>query len=487
MIADTTHSWTWTLSGWLYALLVLGCLLTVLLRKEQPAAALGWSLAIVFLPVFGAIAFFLFGTTRINRRLRGRLRHREDFASGDDRSTQLGATATRSEHHGPADETWSRLGRVLESLDQPPCRRGNACELYAEGDLAFAAMRAAIQAAEQHVHVLFYIFRDDELGRSAIDLLCEKARAGVQVRLLLDGMGSLGGWQLQRRLRAAGGQVASFLPLWSLHKLGSPNMRNHRKIIICDGEVAFCGGLNVGVEYLGRRRDRNRPWADLHMRIEGPAVWDLQWIFAEDWDFSVGERLETSACFPPVADAGDQVVQVLAGGPDLDPNPVREALLGAITRADESIWIASPYLIPDPALRDALAHAARAGVEVKILTQQPPPDHWLPFLCALEMIESLDAAGVQVLGHAEGMMHAKAAVFDGSWGMLGTANLDNRSMHLNFEVMLALRGGSATKELQAQLQAMMAAAVPLDAAWLARRPRWQRGAAQVARLLAPLM
>ncbi|MCA8957348.1 MAG: hypothetical protein KDC87_14835 [Planctomycetes bacterium] len=338
------------------------------------------------------------------------------------------------------------------------------------------------RAARHHVHIESYIFRDDSLGRRMIGLLCEKARAGVQVRLILDGIGALLGYRLRRELARAGGHAVAFLP-----RLASPNLRNHRKIVVCDGAVGFFGGLNVGSEYLGRGKTRDRDWADMHMRLAGPSVWDLQWIFVEDWDFCTGEFLEGTDYFAPSEGVGEAAAQVIAGGPDERPNPVRQAFLGAFVRARRRILIATPYVVPDQGLRDVLELAARSGIEVIVVTQHPPPDHQLAFLCTLYYVRELEEAGVKVFGYRPGVMHAKAVAVDGEWAMVGTANLDNRSMFLNFEQMTLFDGAVEAAAVTAAIERLLLDSTRLDAAWLRGRPWLQRVLIQPARLLAPLM
>jgi cardiolipin synthase A/B len=483
----STSSWLPTMSGWAYALLVLACVVTALFRKRDTSAALGWSLAIVFLPGIGPVLFLAFGCTKISRRLARKIEHGSVFAADN----SVGGTLL--EHGRPAagraapDTAWGTLSRVMELLNAGPPRAGNSTRLYSSASVAYEEMERAIREAKHHVHVEFYIFRDDEVGQRLVDALCERARAGVEVRLILDGVGSLGGYRLKRRLQRSGARVVSFLPLFHFAKLASPNLRNHRKLVICDGRIAFFGGLNVGREYLGRHRDKGRDWADLHMGIEGPATWDLSWTFIEDWDYCAGELLEGSEYFPPAESAGDQLAQVVGGGPDRRPNPIRQAFLGAIVRARTSIVIATPYLVPDSALCDALAMASRSGVDVRILTQSAPPEKWIPFLCSWTFVEDMEPAGVQVFGYTPGMMHAKAMVVDGEWAMLGTANLDNRSMFLNFELMVLLDGGPGPSCIESELQNLIRDSMRLDMEWIATRPIYQRFLARAARLLAPVL
>jgi len=462
--------------GWIYFALVVAGVVTALLRKEEPAAALGWSLAIVFVPVVGLVLFAVFGVDKIPRRLRRIITHHEAF----DRRLEKGTGAY------PADR-WGGIGRMVEGLGEAPRRTGNEIQLFDHGGEAFLAMADAIRAAEDHIHVEFFIFRNDDLGRMAIDSLAQKARQGVEVRLLVDAVGSRRTRRLFRTLERAGGQAGVFLPVRPLGSI-TPNLRNHRKIIVCDGKVGFFGGLNVGTEYLGRfGRKWSRDWVDFHARMRGPAVRDLQRIFVTDWDFTTHETLVDDRYFPAAEPVGDAPVQIVSGGPDQDVNAIRQIFFAAITRARKHITIVTPYVVPDLSLRDALMSAARSGVRVKILTQWPPADHYVVHLCGEWYMHELLEAGVEVRGYEPGMLHAKAMVVDGEWGMLGTANLDNRSLHLNFEQMAIFDGEAEVRSLEAAARKVEERSAPYTLDGLAARPPMRRALSHATRLIAPLL
>jgi cardiolipin synthase A/B len=223
------------------------------------------------------------------------------------------------------------------------------------------------------------------------------------------------------------------MPLLPFSKTFFPNIRNHRKIIVVDGHTGFLGGLNVGEEYVGRRF-RNRHWADAHLRISGPVVREIQRVFLEDWEFSKGTMPETGECFPLAAPCGNSRVQVISGGPDDEQNALRQAYFAAITSASKTVKIATPYLVPDLAMREALKVAAMRGVEVTVLTQGKPPDSWLTYWASRYYWEELLSVGVRIHEYKRGMMHAKMLLADNEWATIGSANLDNRSLRLNFEI-----------------------------------------------------
>lgn len=483
--------WFGSLLGIAYSLLVLGCLLTALFRKKEPSQALGWSLAIVFLPVLGPLAFLLFGWNRVSRKLNIKLGHHEGMQEHLEALVQELQDNVGDLHLAPERaDRWGGLRRMLASLREHAageCRKGNRVQLYRNGQQAFEEMGEAIRQAKDFVHIEFFIFRGDEVGTRAIDLLIEKVREGVEVRLIVDALGSFTGLRNIQRLRDAGGKVASFLPLFFGAKLASPNLRNHRKTVICDGKVAFFGGLNVANEYLGHWWQKNRDWFDLHMRMEGPSVWDLQWMFVEDWDYCAEEFLGKPRYFPPQEEVGETTAQVIWGGPDTRPNAIRQAFFAAFSRARRRIVIASPYLVPDLALREAMKSAARSGIEVHIVTQGSPPDKWWPWFCGWYYCEELIEAGVHVHSYLPGMMHAKAIAVDGEWAMLGTANLDNRSMFLNFEQMTIFDRADEAQQIEEVIESLFEQSAERSLEDLANKAWYKKVLIRTSRLLSPLL
>jgi len=304
------------------------------------------------------------------------------------------------------------------------------------------------------------------------------ARAGVEVRFLYDAMGSvnLRGRTL-RPLLEAGGKATAFLPLNPLRSRIQVNLRNHRKIVVIDGHVAFTGGMNVGDEYLGRCPAVGY-WRDSFLKLEGPAVAGLQRVFAEDWDFACREALNGDDYFPEPPEAGDAVVQVVES--------IREVYFAAILSARERLWVASPYVVPDSGLLDALRLARYRGVDVRLLTVLRP-DHYLAWYAARYYYPALLDAGVEIHRYKRGMMHAKVMIADGQWAMVGSANLDNRSLHLSFEAGCVLHTPALVAELEEQFRQDVLDSVRLDADTFAARSFGSRLSENACRLLSPLL
>ncbi len=474
--------WIATLSGWLYFALIAGLLALVFLRKREASAALAWSLAIVFVPIVGALFFVLFGINQVPRRLRLRIARREEFETKEPLPNEFHEFGCEEREN----DRWGALSRMIVDLGEGPRRAGNAARIFHSGSELIDDVTGVIETAKSHIHIESYILRNDRLGRQIVDQLIARVNAGVEIRLIVDGFGSFAARHLLRAIRRGGGEAVAFTPLLTVGRM-SPNLRNHRKIVIVDGRVAFFGGMNVGEEYLGRFGQHEREWYDLHARLEGPAVWDLQRIFVEDWSVATGSTLEGEQYFPPVERRGDATVQIISGGPDLEPNPIRQTILGALTRARRSIFVATPYLVPDFALRQALALAARCGVDVHVATQGWPPDNHLVYFASRYYAEELLESGVHIHAFTTGMMHAKAVCIDGEWAALGSANLDYRSMYLNFEQMAVFDRPEDVETITANLRAVVDRSIEITAETLAARSASSRFASAFARLFAPLL
>jgi cardiolipin synthase len=446
----------------------------VVLTKKEPTAAVAWCLVVLLVPLFGALMFWAFGSNYLLHSVRHR---RRDPGLFRDRHFTPGEAPPLAD---PSD-----LAALAVRVRAFPVVPGNAVTIYHETTTAFADLLAAIEAARHHVHLEYFILRSDATGTQLFDLLTKKAKDGVEVRLLYDAMGSL---HLRRRslrpLMEAGGRVAAFLPLNPVRSLIRVSLRNHRKITVIDGRRAFTGGMNIGDEYLGKSR-RMGYWRDSFLRVDGPAAGQLQRVFCEDWEFAARETLGTTY-FPEVEPAGPHRVQVASSGPDQEINTIREIYFAAILAAHEKVWIATPYIVPDAGLFDALRLARHRGVDVRVLSLARP-DHYVSYFAGRYFAAELSAMGVRVYQYQRGMMHAKVVLVDGRWAVVGSANLDNRSLHLNFEVGCVLDTPELVAELGAAFLHDLESSTLLDKEVLARRSLGGRVLDNVCRLLAPTL
>lgn len=440
------------LAGWLWLAALGGALVTVpfvLLAPKTAQAKLGWMLALVALPVLGFLCYWTFGRSWLHRRVL-RLRH----ACGrelEPMDRTLAATlrqALAPPKNGIAQEV--TLAAELEGVEAP--FPGNDVLPLADGPAAFAASRDAIDAAQDHIHVLTYIFKADRTGAGIRDRLVAAARRGVTVRVLFDALGT---YTTSRRffrpLTEAGGRVAAFLPLGKGLRNLRGNLRNHRKILVVDGHTAFTGGMNIADEYA-----EASGWRDIHARVRGPAAGGLQRVFVEDWYFATSELLDDSRWFVPARACGDVPVQVVASGPDLKDAVMESLYFAAIAGSRRRVDLLTPYFVPTEPLEAALCDAARRGREVRVLLPERP-DHVVVGLAHQVIVPRLMEEGVQFFGYPK-MLHAKAMCVDDAWGTLGSANFDNRSLRLNFEVNVAFPHAPTARRLRELLERQFAEA-----------------------------
>jgi cardiolipin synthase len=466
----------------------------VVLERRRPSAALAWLLALIFLPLLGLCLYFLLGRAGVRRRRRLRARRRVNPTD---------ATRALCPLETPLEELEQPLrGLVALALNASfaPLRRPDTVALLADPAQAFAAMEAAIAGAQRQIHVESYIWRDDETGRRWIDLLCERARAGVEVRLLYDEFGCLGTpRELFDRLTAAGGQVEVFGPVRLRYRPLMLNFRNHRKLVIVDGDVGFTGGLNVGDEYLGRGLGA-RPWSDLQVKITGDAVLGLQAIFLEDWlaahthaldhaeDPAFARELAELLARPTKHSRGP-MLQFVPSGPDTAfIDAIAAQFTAAIASAQERCWIATPYFVPDEPLTLALKTAALRGCDLRILVPlRRNTDSALVSLAGASYYDELLAAGCRIYEYLPGMLHAKYLLVDDRVAAIGSANMDVRSFYLNYEVTALFYDRRLTLELAEVFTRELARALEVRPESRRQLSLPRRLGEGLARLLSPLL
>ncbi len=430
---------------WLYGLKVAGIFFwvvalalvpLVLVRRKEPSSTIAWILTLVFLPAVGTVLFLLFGRDRVRWPAK---RKRELDALVRAQLEEARAGMNDADRSSRAPELASPLERALfevsAALTHRRATRGNKVDVLTDGGATYDAIGAAIDGARHHVHAQYYLIRDDATGRWFRDRLVAAAQRGVAVRLLLDGFGCFAlGSAWRRPLRQAGVKVGEFLPMRSV-LLQPVNLRNHRKIVVVDGEVAFTGGFNVGDEYRGQMPGVGA-WRDVHLRIEGPAAGELQRVFFQDWAFATGEGIPALEYFPStLVPRGDATVAIVPSGPDTRTEAIHRLYFGAIAGAEREVLVTTPYFVPTESLSVAMEVAAMRGVDVKLLLPMPEhSNHKVTAHAGRSFYTPLLQAGVGVLEYESGMVHAKTLVADGQVSLVGSANMDLRSFRLNFEV-----------------------------------------------------
>lgn len=469
----------------------------ILFEKRPPIATLAWILSLIALPYVGFVVFFLFGPRRL---LRKRLKHKRARGAVT-ASTPLGASEPPPAQHDPRVE---QLVSLVKRSGEPPASRADDVEIFHDAASTYDAIEAAIRAAKHHVHVNYYIFDPRRSGRRFRDLLIERAKAGVIVRVLVDDVGSSAmGRKFVKPMREAGIMFARFNPVTFARIRSRLDFRNHRKIVVCDGTVGFTGGVNISDDYLpaveGRRpaadvirearkerKGHSAPWRDTHVKITGDAVRWLQLTFLDDWYYATGYAARDKEYFPPQTRTGQHLVQIVASGPDRDVEPIQKLYFAAITTARERVCVTTPYFVPDDAILTALTTAAMRGVDVRVLVPRRS-DSLVVTAAARSYYDTLLAAGVRVYEYQPTMIHAKTLVVDDFFAAVGTANMDNRSFRLNFEVTAVFYGEEQTKGMEAQFRKDLAHAKEIKPATRQKISLAWRAAEAGARILSPLL
>lgn len=412
------------------SLLYLGsaaCIYRILLTYRTTQGAIAWIVGLLGLPYIAVPLFFVFGRSRFGGYVKAR-------RMGD---KSLTALLTRFEQHTtslsmPEQQDLDKQMQVLCKLGRQPFTEGNKCTLLRDGEATFEALITAIENATSYILLEFYIVRSDKIGQRIKTALEKKLSEGVQVWFLYDDVGSFG---LSRRylneLAKAGAKVASFGD-GNIRRLRFQiNFRNHRKLLVCDGRIGFIGGINLGDEYMGTVLGQGF-WRDTHCRIEGPAVTGLQLAWLEDWNWASNEFPQLDWT-PKDRLPGNEQVLVLPTGPADTWETCTLFFLSCINNAQSRIWIASPYFVPDVQIVNALQLAALRGVDVRIIIPEKS-DNRLVGLAAYSYLIQANQAGIGIYRYQPGFMHQKVVLVDDHYAAVGTANLDNRSMRLNFEI-----------------------------------------------------
>ena len=407
----------------------------IFLERRDATSTWAWIMVLYFIPFFGFIIYLLLGRQLRERHLfrwEGRskigIEQLIDYQITSIEDGTLDFRLKDNEKHKDMIYLHLRNNHAVFTQD-------NDVQVFNDGSAKFESLIKDLEAAKEHIHFQYYIFRLDNLGKRILDVLIQKAKQGVQVRLLFDDMGSRGVYKRHfHELIKYGGQVEAFFP--SIFPLINPrlNYRNHRKIVVIDGRIGYIGGFNVGDEYLGLNKKFGY-WRDTHLRIEGSAVHPIQTRFILDWNqASANQDIEyADTYFPIIPLKGDVSMQIVSSGPDAEWEQIKDGYLKMIFRAKKYIYIQTPYFIPDVSFLDALRIACLSGVDVRIMIPNKP-DHLFVYWATYSNVGYLLKAGAKIYIYENGFLHAKQIVIDDEVSTVGTANIDVRSFKLNFEV-----------------------------------------------------
>ncbi|HLC75611.1 MAG TPA: cardiolipin synthase [Candidatus Peribacterales bacterium] len=418
-----------------FALIIL-----IVMQRKSPSSSIAWILAIVFLPIVGSIIYLWFGFGRIAYRVKRRRKSDQKIADDMQKIDQALTAFHIIDDDGANVPVQQELIAVTTASNGFAVTHGNAITLHADSGIAFQHLLSAIAHAEESVNLQYYIFRNDEAGRTLRDALIAAAKRGATVRILVDGVGSWSlPWSFFRLLKKEKGRAARYLPVTPLGRPWHWNLRNHRKATIIDGRIGFIGSANIGNEYC-THTGKISDFDDVLLKCKGPVVQQLQEVFASDWFFATNENLfNTNAYFPLPERSGNVLAQVVESGPTGPSYTLHDMLCSAVHAATKSVHILTPFFIPDQALIVSLRTAALRGIDVKIITaRQVPSWEKIIYIAGRSFYEDLLSVNVKIYEYLPAFLHIKGIVVDGYFVSIGTANMDMRSFFLNFEVNMNL-------------------------------------------------
>ena len=476
---------------WLNIILLIfafNIIIVVLMQQRRPTETLAWILVLIFLPLVGILLYYLFGVPAMNRSL-----------ISPERLQQLKAytlpyRTEGCEHH-------SRVISLLERVNQAYPTSGNSLSIYTRFADMFADLKRDILSARHHIHIEFFMIESDPVGDEVADLLIRKAAEGVEVRLMYDAAAC---WRVPgsfyRRMQQGGVKVEAFSPIFP-HLSPFSNYRNHRKVVCIDGLVGYTGGMNLAERYL--KGIRGGVWRDTHIRIQGPAVTELQTTFLTDWQFAGDEWVCGDAYYPSDLSnpsnpsnssspslpslPSNLLMQVVTSNPTDRWRVMDLSISQLLYSARSYIYLQSPYLVPSEAIRKSLFAAALAGVDVRIMLPEKPDKSWIVIFATRWYVEQMLTAGVRIFFYTGGYLHAKTIVTDDLITTIGSVNIDNRSLSQSFEVTDFIYDADvARRQRQIFFDDMRQCHEILLTSWR-RRPWWDRLRESLCRLLAPIL
>jgi cardiolipin synthase len=454
--------------------------INAVMSTRTSQGAIAWAVSLNTFPYLAVPAYWILGRSKFEGYV-------TDWRASSFHNDQVEREALESvaPYRIPEGDT-SEATRAAERLADMPTLRGNRVDLLIDGDATFESIFRGIDEAREYVLVQFFIVKDDGLGRALKDRLLAKAAQGVRVYFLYDEIGSKKlPESYKRELRAAGVEIYEFNTRKGRRNRFQLNFRNHRKIVVVDGRVAWIGGHNVGDEYLGKSPKFGH-WRDTHVRIEGPSVLRPQLSFVEDYYWATDTVPGLKWIAQPASDGADARVLIIPSGPVDDLETANLMFVHAINSARKRIWISSPYFVPDHSVIVALQLAGLRGVDVRILIPDQP-DHLLVYLAAFAYFDEAGQTGVKFYRYLDGFLHGKAMLIDDSVATIGTANFDNRSFRLNFEVTAAISDPTLIADVREMFEADFARSRLMEDGEYDQKPWWFRLCVRVAALTSPIL
>lgn len=417
----------------LYALIAA---VIIFIENRNPDRTIAWLLVLFFLPVVGFFLYLFFGSNYRFRRKMQHMKGKEPSLLDLLAERQARQMARHASLWGEYNAGMVKTIRLLLANSRSPVGLHNEVEVLTNGEATFAAIKEKLREARETIHLEYFTISSDSIGNEIKEILIDKARQGVKIRIIYDSVGS---WGLKKSyiqsLRQAGVAIHPFIPISFPALRRDVNFRNHRKIVVVDGRYGFMGGLNIGDEYLGLDPHLGF-WRDTHLMVEGEGVHKLQEIFLNDWKFCSKERLPREGLFKePRPDLPHKPLQIVPSGPDTQWEAILQGYFSLITSARDRVWVTTPYLVPESSLSTALKVAALSGIDVRVIIPDRA-DHYFVFWASRSNVDDLLEAGIRIFSYKGGFIHSKIVVVDGQISSAGTANMDMRSLEINFEVQM---------------------------------------------------
>ena len=476
----------------LYLILLVATCLRIIHDTRSASKTLAYLLFAIFVPIAGILFYFTFGINYRKRRM-----YSKKLLDDEERSVSLRERLYKDsikiiDSTQRISSEKRELAYLLLNDSLSPVTNGNEVKILRNGEEKFPEVLQALESARYHIHLEYYIYENDEIGREIEGTLIKKAQEGVTVRMVYDDFGSRSiRGKLVQRLKQAGVQVFPFHKIHFVPFANRINYRNHRKIIVVDGKIGFVGGINISDRYINMPDTPDKIyWRDTHLEIEGPAVSYLQYLFLCDWNFSAKQNLQQTEDFFPIVEPPKnpigRIVQMAASGPDSANPSILFSILKGIGLARKEVLITTPYLIPGESLKNSLIMCALSGVDVKILVPRKSDSH-LVNTAARSYYEELLKADVKIYRYTKGFIHAKTIVLDREVGMVGTANMDTRSFDLNFEVNAIIYDKPTASMLAQDFYDDLESASEIDPVEWFQRPWYKKLLEKVARMVSPLL
>lgn len=429
---------------------ILFAILLVFFERRNPTTTWLWIMILFFLPGIGFLLYLFIGQDLRKKKI-FKIKEEEDrFFKNLAAIQEENIEKEKLDFNEPRIKEYKDIIQFHLMSTDSVFTQDNEVKLYFSGKDKFNALLNSIHRSKKYIHIEYYIIRDDNLGNEIMDALIDKAKNGVEVKLLYDGMGSRSlPRNFFRELIEVGGEVACFFPPFSPILSIRINYRNHRKICIIDGKEAYVGGFNIGDEYIGKS-ERFGYWRDTHCKIKGSAIYGLEWRFLLDWRFAANEEIENMEnYFIPKCTSGKTGVQIVSSGPDSKWTSIKDGYFKMIINARKKVYIQTPYFIPDDSILEALRVAGLSGVDVRVIIPSKP-DHPFVYWASLSYIGELLQSGVRFYTYENGFIHSKVVLMDDILSSVGTANLDIRSFKLNFEVNAFIYDEKVNNEISEQ-------------------------------------